>query len=250
LGEDVEEVSESEEALVEGAESDDFVGGMEIAEEQEEVSEMGVVEPEFVEAEESEENVVSEEEVEPEPEEEVEEPEENEPEEEDEPLSIADRFAMQSGFAYDEESEEDEDDDEEVDTSVWLSGDESAEEYIEEETSAEAVEDDSQDEAEEPEEELEEPPVKELSPREHQIHIAQLSNWLAPDSDRFIESIFRGSPEAYEKAIAALSACSGWKAAASYIKEEIFDAFEVELTDPIAADFTDGMQSYFEEFKG
>jgi len=128
---------------------------------------------------------------------------------------------------------------------VWLSGEESTEEYTEDDTSTEVVE----DETDELDEELEKP-TKELSPREHQIHIAQLSNWLAPDSDRFIESIFRGSPEAYEKAIAALSACSGWKAAASYIKEEIFDAFEVELTDPIAADFTDGMQSYFEEFKG
>ena len=284
LGEDVEEVSESEEALVEGAESDDFVGGMEFAEEQAEISEEVEKEPEvdrsgfefaesdeaseveddFVEAvhvpEEVEEPAQNEEpatepeleekaaETVTEPEEPEEEPDE-EPEEEDEPLSIAERFAMQSGFSYDEESDEDEDDEEEVDTSVWLSGEESTEEYTEDDTSAEVVEDDSQDEDEDYDEELEKP-TKELSTREHQIHIAQLSNWLAPDSDRFIESIFRGSPEAYEKAIAALSAYSGWKVAASYIKEEIFDAFEVELTDPIAADFTDGMQSYFEEFKG
>ena len=178
----------------------------------------------------------------------VEEPEvvsEPEDEEVEEPLSIAERFAIQSGFAFDEDSEVDQDDEADVNTSAWLSG---TDERVEE-SDEESVEYPAQESVEESVEEMEKP-VKELSQREHQIHIAQLSNWLAPDSDRFIESIFRGSPEAYEKAIAALSACSGWKPAASYIKEEIFDAFEVELTDPIAADFTDGMQSYFEEFKG
>lgn len=238
LGEDVEEAAVAEEALVEGAETDDFVGGMESGEEEfkEESEPEAEPEPEVEVEEASEPDVM--EEVEHEQDEEPESAEQ-ELEESEEPLSIAERFAMNSGFQFDEESEEDE---EEVsDTSAWLSG--AAEESVSEEASDQ--EEDLYSEESEPE-----PARKELSPREHQIHIAQLSNWLAPDSDRFIESIFRGSEERYKTAIEALSACNGWKAAASYIKEEIFDSYDVELTDPVAADFTDGMQSYFEEFKG
>ncbi|REL33258.1 hypothetical protein DYD21_10765 [Rhodohalobacter sp. SW132] len=77
----------------------------------------------------------------------------------------------------------------------------------------------------------------------------KLIGWMEDDEQRFTSSIFSGSDKAYEQALMELDEFENWKKASTYIEQEIFARNFVDMYDEDAVDFTDRMQTYFDQYK-
>jgi len=85
--------------------------------------------------------------------------------------------------------------------------------------------------------------VQETDSAEH------LAGWLKDDEERFTSHLFSGSEKAYEEALMDLNQLDNWKQASRFIEKEIFARNLVDMYDEEAVDFTDRLQSYFDEYK-
>ena len=142
-----------------------------------------------------------------------------------------------------EETESDTDETEEGESPIWQSflGDE---EHIDEEDIPEYS--DYSDTADEDDE----VPLIDLTVKEDEAESAEhLIGWLKDDEDRFVSQIFSGSEKAYEEALIDLNQLENWKQASRFIEKEIFARNLVDMYDEEAVDFTDRLQTYFDEYK-
>lgn len=101
------------------------------------------------------------------------------------------------------------------------------------------------------EEEINETPIINISDDANKIddEIEHLSNWLAPDRERFLHSIFNDSKLAWEQALIDLTVFDDWKSASKYLENEIFNKNRIDIYSEVAVDFTDYLHSYFMEYK-
>lgn len=74
-----------------------------------------------------------------------------------------------------------------------------------------------------------------------------LSKYLSDERDRFVNEIFGGSEQAYDKAIEDIASYENWRSASKYIQEEVFKRNMVNLYSKTAVNFTDRLQNYFLE---
>ena len=99
-------------------------------------------------------------------------------------------------------------------------------------------------------EEIEDVPLIDLTDGDSDITSADhLIGWMKDDEQRFVSAIFSGSDRAYEEALIDLEQLSNWGQASRFIEKEIFARNHVDMYDEIAVDFTDRLQTYFDEFK-
>ncbi|GAA5522902.1 hypothetical protein Asal01_02870 [Fodinibius salicampi] len=92
---------------------------------------------------------------------------------------------------------------------------------------------------------IEEPIIdlrEEESPEEE---TSDLSKYLSDERDRFVEEIFGGSDQAYDKAIEKIASYENWRSASKYIQKEVFKRNMVNLYSKTAVNFTDRLQNYF-----
>jgi hypothetical protein len=101
------------------------------------------------------------------------------------------------------------------------------------------------------EDEINETPIINISDDANKIddEIEHLSNWLAPDRERFLHSIFNDSKLAWEQALIDLTVFDDWKSASKYLENEIFNKNRIDIYSEVAVDFTDYLHSYFMEYK-
>lgn len=93
-------------------------------------------------------------------------------------------------------------------------------------------------------------PLIDLTVTESDVQTAEhMIGWLKDDEDRFVSQIFSGSDKAYEEALIDLNQLDNWKQASRFIEKEIFARNLVDMYDEEAVDFTDRLQTYFDEFK-
>ncbi len=72
-----------------------------------------------------------------------------------------------------------------------------------------------------------------------------LSKYLSDERDRFVEEIFGGSEQVYDKAIEKIAGYENWRSASKYIQKEVFKRNMVNLYSKTAVNFTDRLQNYF-----
>ncbi|WP_157939466.1 hypothetical protein [Gracilimonas amylolytica] len=79
--------------------------------------------------------------------------------------------------------------------------------------------------------------------------IPELSDYMIGQEKLFIKKVFGGKKKKYHDALSSIQELESWNEASDFLQEEVFRKYNVEmLSDPVV-DFTDKLQSYFDEFK-
>lgn len=78
---------------------------------------------------------------------------------------------------------------------------------------------------------------------------AKLSDYLLGQKAVFVEEIFNGKEKKYEKAINNIEGLENWETATDYIEKNVFSPNKIDMFSEEAVDFTDRLQSYFNEYK-
>jgi hypothetical protein len=78
-----------------------------------------------------------------------------------------------------------------------------------------------------------------------QKEVDKLEEQLAERHDHFVESIFGGSEQDYEEALADIVEFDNWRSASKYIQRHVFSRNLVDLYSESAVAFTDRLQNYF-----
>jgi hypothetical protein len=76
-------------------------------------------------------------------------------------------------------------------------------------------------------------------------HKIALVDWLKPDENDYIESIFLGNQHMYFRSVGSIEHSDDWSEAQVFIKESIIDLLELEYEDPVLIQFIDQVHSYF-----
>lgn len=88
--------------------------------------------------------------------------------------------------------------------------------------------------------------VREREPKNHDENIRV---YLMGQEVFFIEEIFGGNEKKYVNALNEIDQFNNWEKAADYIQDKIFKKNKVDILTEAAVDFTDTLQSYFQEYK-
>lgn len=78
---------------------------------------------------------------------------------------------------------------------------------------------------------------------------AKLTDYLLGQKAVFVEEIFNGKEKKYEKAINKIEGLEDWEAATNYIEKNVFSPNKIDMFSEEAVEFTDRLQSYFDEYK-
>ncbi|MEQ8524819.1 hypothetical protein [Gracilimonas sp.] len=76
-----------------------------------------------------------------------------------------------------------------------------------------------------------------------------LKEFLINNEGFFVEEIFKGSDKKYEKALGKIQELGNWDEATEFIEKNVFSTNKVDMTSEVAIDFTDRLQTYFDEYK-
>ncbi|MCP9290645.1 MULTISPECIES: hypothetical protein [Gracilimonas] len=76
-----------------------------------------------------------------------------------------------------------------------------------------------------------------------------LKDFMINNEGFFVEKIFKGSDKKYEKALSKIQELDNWDEATEFIEKKVFSTNKVDMTSEVAIDFTDRLQSYFDEYK-
>lgn len=79
--------------------------------------------------------------------------------------------------------------------------------------------------------------------------VDRLINFLSYDEDRFVRDLFNGEEEDYREALSQLASFTDWKSAGRYLHKHIFTAYDIDMYEETAVDFTDELQEFFTEQK-
>ncbi|MDZ7805505.1 MAG: hypothetical protein U5K71_00145 [Gracilimonas sp.] len=84
---------------------------------------------------------------------------------------------------------------------------------------------------------------------ENDDKIPELSEFLVGQEKLFINKVFGGKKKKYTSALKSIEQFDKWDEAADYLEEEVFGKNDVDMLSDPAVDFTDKLQSYFDEYK-
>lgn len=76
-----------------------------------------------------------------------------------------------------------------------------------------------------------------------------LSDHLKSKESEYITLIFKGDKKKYLSAMEEIQNFENWEQASDYIQEDVFTPNTVDMFSDVAVDFTDQLQSYFDEYK-
>lgn len=76
-----------------------------------------------------------------------------------------------------------------------------------------------------------------------------LVDFLIGKESVFIKQIFSGKKKKYRSALEEIQAQDDWESASEFIHEKVFSPNEVDMFSDIAVEFTDRLQTYFQEYK-
>jgi hypothetical protein len=79
--------------------------------------------------------------------------------------------------------------------------------------------------------------------------VPQLSDFLLGQEKLFINKVFGGKKKKYKSALKSIVEFDEWDKAADFLQEEVFGKNDVDMLSDPAVDFTDKLQSYFDEYK-
>ena len=79
--------------------------------------------------------------------------------------------------------------------------------------------------------------------------VPELKDFMINNEGFFVEEIFKGSDKKYTKALGAIQELENWDKATDFIEKNVFSTNDVDMTSEVAVDFTDRLQSYFDEYK-
>lgn len=79
--------------------------------------------------------------------------------------------------------------------------------------------------------------------------VPELKDFLINNEGFFVEEVFKGSDKKYEKALSKIQELDNWDEATEFIEKKVFSTNKVDMTSEVAIDFTDRLQSYFDEYK-
>ncbi|MGN8226277.1 hypothetical protein [Gracilimonas sp. BCB1] len=79
--------------------------------------------------------------------------------------------------------------------------------------------------------------------------IPTLKDFLINNEGFFVEEIFKGSDKKYRKALGKIEELGSWDDATAFIEKKVFTSNTVDMTSEVAIDFTDRLQTYFDEYK-
>ncbi|MDR9415406.1 MAG: hypothetical protein RI564_03915 [Gracilimonas sp.] len=79
--------------------------------------------------------------------------------------------------------------------------------------------------------------------------IPELKDFLVGQEGVFIEQLYNGKKKKYIQTLKNIQKKDNWDVAAEYIHEKIFSQNNVDMFSDIAVEFTDRLQSYFQEYK-
>lgn len=79
--------------------------------------------------------------------------------------------------------------------------------------------------------------------------IPELSEFLVGQEKLFIKKIFGGKKKKYASALKSIEQFNRWDEVGDYLQEEVFGKNDVDMLSDPAVDFTDKLQSYFDEYK-
>ncbi len=79
--------------------------------------------------------------------------------------------------------------------------------------------------------------------------VPTLKDFLINHEGFFVEEIFKGSDKKYKKALEKIQELGNWEDATEFIEKKVFTSNKVDMTSEVAIDFTDRLQSYFDEYK-
>jgi hypothetical protein len=79
--------------------------------------------------------------------------------------------------------------------------------------------------------------------------VPELKDFMINNEGFFVEEIFKGSDKKYTKALGDIQELENWDKATDFIEKNVFSPNDVDMTSEVAVDFTDRLQSYFDEYK-
>ena len=82
-----------------------------------------------------------------------------------------------------------------------------------------------------------------------EIDTPDLKDFLMGREKLFIKEIFRGKKKKYTEFLNKIQALGTWDEASDFLEKKVFSENDVDMFSETAVDFTDKLQSYFNEFK-
>jgi hypothetical protein len=79
--------------------------------------------------------------------------------------------------------------------------------------------------------------------------IPELKDFMINNEGFFVEEIFKGSDKKYVEALGEIQELESWNKATAFIEKNVFSPNDVDMTSEVAIDFTDRLQTYFDEYK-
>jgi|AntRauTorcE11897_2_1112592.scaffolds.fasta_scaffold00200_15 hypothetical protein len=84
---------------------------------------------------------------------------------------------------------------------------------------------------------------------EGDIDPPELSEFIGGQEKLFKKEIFKGKKKKYTEALSEIQELSSWDEASDFLEKNVFSPNEVDMFSETAVEFTDKLQTYFDEFK-
>lgn len=91
--------------------------------------------------------------------------------------------------------------------------------------------------------------VDEADPETEKEDGPELKSFMLGKEKVFVKNIFKGKQKKYDQALREIQELENWDEASDYLEKNVFSANKVDMFSEVAVDFTDKLQSYFDEFK-
>lgn len=98
-------------------------------------------------------------------------------------------------------------------------------------------------------EDLVETEPEKSSGQNEKAEIPDIKEYLGAKENFYVKEIFNGSERKYDKALKTIQVFEEWEKAAGYLHKDIFSANKADMFSETAVEFTDRLQSYFNEYK-
>jgi len=84
---------------------------------------------------------------------------------------------------------------------------------------------------------------------DHKEHTVSLRDHIEARESEYVTLIFKGDGQKFLSVIEEIQDFENWEEASDYIQKEVFTPNTVDMFSDVAVDFTDQLQSYFDEYK-
>ncbi len=91
--------------------------------------------------------------------------------------------------------------------------------------------------------------IDELAEEETVDGKPELSDFLGEQEEYFVEHLFGGKHKNYQKSLTKIEELGSWDKATVFMEKNVFSANNIDMFSEEAIEFTDRLQSYFQEYK-